>query len=116
MNKPNFDNDRDLILFLKQNQPIPPAPDPNLKALIMAQVANTAIASPINFKKLGLIGAAVITTITTLSFVIFSPVRPQTALNQVEVDRINNSLINNWHLPDDEFTTSYSLISSSTNP
>jgi hypothetical protein len=113
MNKPNFDSDRNLVAFLKQNQPIPPAPDPNLQASIMAQVSTTKISSPFNFKKLGLISAAIV---TTLSLVIMSqPRQMQTAFNEAEVNKIDNSLINNWHLADEEFTTGYSLINTSSN-
>ena len=113
MNKPNFDDDRNLVAFLKQNQPIPPDPAPNLQASIMAQVSTTKISSPLNFKKIGLISAAIVTTISLV--IISQPRQMQTAINESEVNKIDNSLLSNWQLAEEEFTTGYSLISTSSN-
>jgi hypothetical protein len=114
----NFDDDLELIAFLKQHHPIAPPADLNLQAAIMAQVSsqasNTAIAKSQNIKtlniKIGLLGAAIV---TTLSLVIYSQTRPmQTAFNENERLKIEKSLITNWHIAEEEFTTSYSLLSS----
>jgi hypothetical protein len=111
--EPNFDDDRELIAFLKQHHPIAPPAHLDLQAAIMAQVSgqisSTAIAKPINIKKVGLCGAAIV---ATLSLVIFSHRPMQTALNETERLKLEKSLITNWHIADEEFTTSYSLLSS----
>jgi len=112
--QPDFD-DRTLVAFLKQHHPIAPPADFNLEAAIMAevssQVSSRAIAKrPINMRKFGLIGAAVVATISLL---IFSQTRPiQTAINETERLKLEKSLITNWHIAEEEFTSSYSLLSS----
>ncbi len=115
---PNSDGDRNLVSFLKAHQPIAPSASPNLQALIMEQVASLevtrAIAKPVKkvaIRTLGLLGAAVVTVI---SLVIFNQNRPiQVAVNETESLKIEKSLVSNWYIPEEEFTTSYSLISTS---
>jgi len=126
--EPNFDNDRDfddlkLMTFLKQNQPISPPASTNLQAKVMAELASTAIARPLNIKrlevkkipkKIGSIGAAIVTTLSLLTFNQLFNHRPiQTAVNDAETIKLEKSLISNWHLSDEEFTSSYSVFSNS---
>ncbi|AFY74026.1 hypothetical protein Syn7502_02000 [Synechococcus sp. PCC 7502] len=117
MNNPNFnedfnqDQDRDLVRFIKQNQPIAPPASSNLQLSIMKQVSTMGITRPeINHKKLGILGA---TIIATLGLVIFNQSRPlQTALNENDSLKTEKSLVSNWSIAGEEFTTNYSLLSS----
>jgi len=116
MNNSNFNDDHDLVAFLKQNQPIAPPPSPNLQAVIMEQVINIPIAKSsilpkIGIKKIGLVGAVII---TALSLIVFNQTRSmQTAFNEAENLTIEKSLLSNWQIADEEFTSSYSVLSNS---
>lgn len=126
MNKPNFEpvesdresgSDRKLIKFLQQNQPIAPPASSNLQASIMTEVAGIQIASPldvkrIGMKKIGLLSAAIVATISLLTFNQFNQ-RPMQTVSDAESTKLEKSLIGNWHLSDEEFTTSYSLLGNS---
>lgn len=114
------DIDYDLVDFLRSNHPIAPSAHPNLQAQIMLEVSITPIekiGQEIKWKNIFKIGLAS-SVIAAMGVIIFNQPNQtmQTAQNQAEnlknEKSLEKSLITNWHLPDEEFTTSYSILSS----
>jgi hypothetical protein len=112
----NFDDDRQLVSFLKQYQPIAPAPALDLQAQIMDQVQampiKRSLLADFNAQiKFCLIGAAIATT--AIIAMTYSNRQMQPAISEAETQVIEASLVNTWSIStgsEQEFTSSYSLL------